>query len=253
MKKSKIIIASMLAVIALISQIGVVFAAPVDKIAPLIGIVQSITLETDTNTDITTALVTIVDDNNFSQTVRLSINTASKLGLLTTDENGTPIINQVSLGTKVQINPNTVISDNGDKLNPVGDALATFFSGITDYETIMKAHEEGAGFGVIAQSLWLTAKLKGNSNDFLALLNAKETGNFSAFILQDGSIPKNWGQFKKAVLDGAKINNLGAIFAPNHNTNINGHNGNNASHSNNGNGNGNNGNGNNGNGNDNGK
>ena len=132
MKKSKIIIASMLAVIALISQIGVVFAAPVDKIAPLIGIVQSITLETDTNTDITTALVTIVDDNNFSQTVRLSINTASKLGLLTTDENGTPIINQVSLGTKVQINPNTVISDNGDKLNPVGDALATFFSGITE-------------------------------------------------------------------------------------------------------------------------
>ena len=243
MNKSKIFVAFILTFVILISQFGVVFATPASKITLLTGTVQSITLETDTNTGVTTVLVTVLDENNASQIVRINVKNATKLGLITNDENGTPAINPSALGKTIQIDPKAALADNGVNQNPVADALATFFSGTTDYETIMQAHNEGFGYGVIAQALWLTDKLKGTSADFLAILNAKETGDFSAFILQDGSTPTNWGQFKKAVLDGDKIGNLGVVMAPNHNKNGNGHNGNN-NHPGSNHGNGNNGNGN---------
>ncbi len=69
-----------------------------------------------------------------------------------------------------------------------------------DYETIMSAHEQGVGFGAIAQALWLTTKLEGNAEIFEILIEAKQTGDFSAFVLEDGSSPENWGQLRKAII-----------------------------------------------------
>jgi len=244
MKKSKIILALTLAVVILISQIGVVFAAPANKAAPLTGTVQSITLETDVNTAAITVIVTILDKNNVSQTLRLSVDTAKILGLITTDANGTPVINMDALGTTIQIDPKTVIADDGANRHPVGDALATFFSDIIDYDTIMAAHQEGSGFGVIAQALWLTKKLEGNAETFSAILSAKETGDFSAFVLADGTTLTNWGQFKKAVLDGDKKGNLGVVMSTKNKDDGNNGNGNgNANNNGNSHGNSNNGNG----------
>lgn len=212
MKASKILTAIVIVSAVLLAQFRTALAAPANDDTQLSGTIQSITLETDVNTAVTTVLVTIVE-NSVSQTVRISVDTAKALGLVTTDENGTPVINTNTLGTPIQIDTKAVILDDEANRHPVGDALATFFAQVTDYETIMKAHEDGAGFGVIAQALWLTQKLKGDSETFLAILEAKKTGDYSAFTLEDGTVPTNWGQFKKAVLGGNKNGNLGIVMS----------------------------------------
>lgn len=213
MKTFKILIAFNLAIAVLLAQFGVVLAAPGYKNTPLVGTVQTITLETDTTTAVTTILVTILDKNNIPQTVRLSLNTAKALKLITIDVNGMPVINPDAMGTTLQINPKTVISDEEANLHPVGDALATFFGELTDYETIMAAHKDGAGFGIIAQALWLTQKMEGDSETFLAILLAKQTGDYSAFILEDGSTPTNWAEFRKAISNGEKQGMLGVSMS----------------------------------------
>jgi hypothetical protein len=261
MKTSKILVAFVLAIALLSTQVGVVIAAPVSEAAILIGKVTEVTLETDANTAVTTVLVKISDENGNSQSFRISQQTALDLGILIPDINGgIPVINPDVFELTIQIDPKTVISDNEADRHPVGDALATFFSDTIniDYDTIMKAHEEGVGlckgstgFGVIAQALWLTQKLKeefemDTSELFCAILLAKETGNYGKFVLEDGSTPKNWGQFRKAVLDGDKKGNLGIVMSDkDKDKSKNANNGDN--NGNEGNGNGNNGNGNRGN------
>jgi len=184
----------------LAGQVSAVFAAP-ERIA---GTVQSITLETNIDTAVTTVLITL-SDSGVSQTVRVNIDSAIALGIVILGGDGNPVINQAILGQLVEIDSSTVIEDQLHQ-HPVGDALATFFSDIVDldYDTIMAVHDEGTGFGVIAQALWLTKKLEGNSELFLAIIDAKKSKDFSAFVLEDGTSPTNWGQFKKAVMDGKK-------------------------------------------------
>jgi hypothetical protein len=106
-----------------------------------------------------------------------------------------------------------VIPAEEESQHPVGAALSMFFSEITDYDTIMAAHENGTGFGLLAQALWLTKKMEGNSDTFLAIVEAKKTKDFSVFVLEDGSTPQNWGQFKKAALNGDKKGNLGVVMS----------------------------------------
>jgi hypothetical protein len=90
--------------------------------------------------------------------------------------------------------------------------LSDFFSDMlgVDYETIMTFHEDGVGFGVIAQALWLTNKLEGDSTTFEALLEAKQSGDYSAITLADGSTPDNWGDVVKSLKKG---DNLGSVIS----------------------------------------
>ena len=202
MRNTKFLINFVLVMAVLVGQVSVVVAAP----ELITGTVQSITLETNINTAVTTVLIT-VSDNGASQTVRINIDSAIALGLVILGGDGNPVINESILGHLVEIDSSTVISEEQLNQHPVGDALATFFSDIADldYETIMAVHhDEGIGFGVIAQALWLTKKLDGNAELFLTIIDAKKTKDFSAFVLEDGTSPENWGQFKKAVMDGKK-------------------------------------------------
>ena len=202
MKNTKFLVSLTLVFAVLVAQVSAVFAAP----AVIIGMVQSITLETNTNTAVTTVLVTVMD-NGKSQTVRITLESAITLGIIILGADGNPVINELILGQPVEIDPATVITNEQMDQHPVGSALATFFSDIIDldYETIMAAHTEGTGFGVIAQALWLTRKLDGDANLFLLIIHAKKNNDFSAFALgDDGTTPKNWGQFKKVVMDGKK-------------------------------------------------
>ncbi len=200
MKYMKFLVSFILVMFILAGQVSAVFAAP-ERIA---GTVQSITLETNIDTAVTTVLITL-SDSGVSQTVRVNIDSAIALGIVILGGDGNPVINQAILGQLVEIDSSTVIEDQLHQ-HPVGDALATFFSDIVDldYDTIMAVHDEGTGFGVIAQALWLTKKLEGNSELFLAIIDAKKSKDFSAFVLEDGTSPTNWGQFKKAVMDGKK-------------------------------------------------
>ena len=228
MHRMKFFISIILTIIILMVQAGGVFAAPaLQASTPITGTVQSITLEADPTTGVTTVIVNLIDANQISKTVRVSQETAIALGLVTLDGDGNPVINELALGESIEIDPTTVIPDQEVSRHPVASALATFFSDIEgiDYDTIMSAHENGVGFGVIAQALWLTTKLEGNSDIFNAILHAKTTGDYSAFILEDGTAPQNWGQLRKAILSSDKKNSLGIVMS-NHDNNGNHANGN---------------------------
>ncbi len=145
-----------------------------------------------------------MDPNQSMQQVRLTQETAIALGLLLLDGDGNPVINKKALVKTIEIDPATAIPEKKENEHPVASALATFFSNIEgiDYDTIMAAHENGVGFGVIAQALWLASDLGGDSQLFQDLLSAKEHNDYSAFsdFTEDGTIPKNWGQLRKALL-----------------------------------------------------
>lgn len=216
MSKTKFIVGLALALALLGSQAGVVLAAPPQQDpAPITGTVESIVLETDAS-GVTTVLVTVNDGAGGTQTVRLSTDTALSLNLITLDEAGNPVVNDSAIGTTITIDPATVIPDEettGEALHPVASALSDFFSSLlgVDYDTIMATHEEGVGFGVIAQALWLSNALGGDTELFTLIVDAKQSGDYSAIILPDGTSPQNWGQFRKALLDHKQ--NLGQIMS----------------------------------------
>jgi len=229
MLKTKFITSLVLAFAILALPVGAVFASPLTQDGFISGTVMGLACETDTATGITTFLITVEGADSLSQKVRVDQITAEGLGLVTIDENGNPDCTEVALaeaiGLEVEIDPASVIPEEQAPQHPVGGALATFFSDIIDYDAIMTAHEDGVGFGVIAQALWLTQKLEGDSETtFREILLAKETGDFSYFasVNEDGTTttPKNWGQFRKAVMDGEK-GNLGIIMSNKDNENSN--------------------------------
>jgi hypothetical protein len=207
MNRMKLLLGIILTSIILMAQVGGVLAAPASQEATLIsGAVQRITLETDPTTGVITVIVELVDTNQHVQTVRISQETAVTLGLIDINGDGNPVLINQPLGKTIEIDPGTVISGQQESQHPVGSALATFFSDIEgiDYDTIMSAHEkDGVGFGVIAQALWLTSELEGNSQLFQDLLYAKEHNDYSAFsdFTEDGTTPKSWGQLRKALLN----------------------------------------------------
>jgi hypothetical protein len=197
----------------LFAQVGNVAAAPqVQDATPITGTVQSITMETDAN-GVTTVLVTLLDDQGATQTLRLTVETAVTLGLVTLDPTTKePIVNETQVGQTVEIDPTTVIPEEEENVHPIAAILASFFG--EDPSVVNGYHEDGFGFGVIAQAMWMSQTLTENGDASVAglILEAKQTGDFSAFILEDGSSPANWGQFKKAVL-GKDKKNLGIIVS----------------------------------------
>jgi hypothetical protein len=213
--KTKFLISLILAVSMLIVQTGGVFVASALQTSPSLGgTVQSITLETDSITGITTVSVTIMDSDEVFQTAHVSEKIAKYLGLVVFDDDGKLTINNSALGQQIEISPDMILPDKDEDRQPVGNALATFFSDIADldYDTIMLAHSDGIGFGVITQALWLTTKLEGNAAVFQALLLARETGNYENFTFKDGTTPKNWAELRKGLFDGKKVENLGSVM-----------------------------------------
>lgn len=213
MFKIKLLAGVLLIIAVVFAQVGTAFASPAAQdTAPIAGTIQSITVETDEN-GVTTVLVRIQDEMGETHTVRISVETAVALGLVTVD----PVTNEVVVveskyGQPVEIVPSTVIEDEGageETVHPIAAILGSFFGvepGVVD-----AYHEDGFGFGVIAQAMWMA---QGLDSDVTAgmILDAKENNDFSMFVLPDGSTPTNWGQFKKAVL-GKDKKNLGVIVS----------------------------------------
>lgn len=216
MKKLKFLIILILTCLLVISQVAAAFAAPALKDAELIkGTVQEITTEIDPNTGIMTVIIKVLTANDVLQTVRISQEKAIELGILVLDEDGNPFANEDALEMEVEIYPTDVIPNQKDTQHPVGKALAAFFSDIPDmdYDAVMSAHEDGNGFGVIAQALWLTRKIGGGAEDFVLILQAKKDGDYSNFAFEDGTSPTSWGQFRKAVMGEDKKGNLGMVMS----------------------------------------
>jgi hypothetical protein len=200
---------------------------------PISGEVQEIVIEVDKEGTVT-VLVTLVDELGEIQTVRLSLETAIGLGLVQVDENGDPVLdedgNPIPIlidpddPPTVEIDPNDVIEEDeeGEEgWHPVASALAEYFASLIpelDYDTIMDRHEDGFGFGVIAQACWMSYGLGGDATLLDDILDAKKDHDFSDIDLSslgvEGENPRNWGQFRKVVLGSEKgQKNLGAIMS----------------------------------------
>jgi len=220
MSHTKLLSSLLLVLAVLFAQVGVVVAAPqTQATTPITGTVQSITTETDTN-GVTTVLVTLVDAQGATQTVRLSVDTAVSLSLITLDPvTQQPVVDQTKVGQTVEVDPTTVIPEQTpqESVNPISWLLGEFFG--EDPSVIQGYHDDGFGFGVIAQSLWISKNVSGDASLAEQILQAKQSGDYSSITLADGtpltlpdgSVPTNWGQFKKALLD-HKIN-LGVVVS----------------------------------------
>jgi len=215
----KKILTSIFLMTALLAMtVGTVFAQETTE--QITGTVQAVEFETDAESGETTVLVTVLDDMGETQTVRLSLETAESLGLITTDpETGEPSVAEGALDSEVSIDPAVVIPDETEgeeeeATHPVGFAVSEFFGSLVgvDYDTIMASHEDGFGFGVIVQALWLANQIEGDAATFEALLEAKQSGDYSAIVLADGSTPDNWGDVVKSLKKGS---NLGSVMSGN--------------------------------------
>lgn len=177
--------------------------------APITGTIQTIALQTD-SAGVTTVIVTLTDGTS----VNLSLEAAFNLGLVTTNDPATTATNDSMIGQTVEIAPTDVITPPAEEeaQHPVGSALALFFG--LDYQTVEGYHEDGTGFGVIAQACWLSYSLAGDASECGAIIEAKQSGDYSAFTLPDGTTASNWGQFKKAIEDNHDpLKTLGAIMS----------------------------------------
>ena len=212
MFNTKLLTGIVLVLAVLFVQVGNVAAAPqTQDTTPITGTIQSIATETDAN-GVTTVLVTLADDQGGNQTIRLSVQTALTLSLVTLDPTTSqPVVDQTKIGQTVEIDPATVIADEEpeEPVHPIAAILAGFFG--EDPSVVNGYHEDGFGFGVIAQALWMSNNLGGDISAAGLILEAKKSGDYSSFVLPDGSHPTNWGQFKKAVRE--KKNNLGVIVS----------------------------------------
>jgi len=246
MKKSKFIIIVFVAIAVLAAQVGSVFAAPALQDGTITGKVTALKCGTDGKGN-TIILVTLEGTEGKTKTVGISVESAKELGLVTVGEGDVPDCSEEAFkaildaapegGLVVDIATEEVVPV---KIHPVGNALANFFSEFADYAAIMEAHENGTGFGVIAQALWMTKKLVGDSEElvasevFASIIDAKKSGG--EFTFGDETYP-NWGQFKKAIFNGEKKQNLGAIMSDKNKDNGGDDHGNAKDKSNNGNGN----------------
>ena len=219
---TKFLASFLLVLVVLFGQVGSAAAASqTQDPTPLTGTIQSIAIETDAN-GVTTVLVTLLDDQGTTQTVRLSLETATGLNLVDPSTLG---VSESQIGQPVTIDPTTVIPDEEpveEPVHPIAALLASFFG--EDPGVVNDYHEDGFGFGVIAQALWMSRNLtitedsSGDASLAQDILEAKRDKDFEAFFeahpeyLGEGeTIPTNWGQFKKKVSE--KKNNLGVIVS----------------------------------------
>ena len=227
MYKTKLLASIVLIAAVLFGQVGAAAAAsPAQDTPPISGNITSITPETDTN-GTTTVLVTLTDTNGAEQTVRISVETAVSLGLLKLDETtglpvidettGLPVVDDTKVNTTVEIDPTTVIPDQPveeEPVHPIAALLASFFG--VDEQIVDDLHEDGFGFGLIAQALWMSKDITESDGGDVELasciLDAKKNGTYSeCFDFGDDPVPTNWGQFKKVFSE--KKHNLGVIVS----------------------------------------
>src|SRR6266498_2799465 len=147
MSSTKLLASLLLVLAVLFAQVGNVAAAPLTQDAtPITGTVQSITTETDAN-GVTTVIVTLLDDQGATQTVRLSVDTAVALNLVTLDPaTQEPVVDETQVGQPVEIDPTTVIPDEEptESVHLISTLLADFFfSGDPEMASLIDSFHNG--------------------------------------------------------------------------------------------------------------
>lgn len=218
MSSRKIITFTLLAALVFV-QVGTVLAAPALQDGSITGTVTALACGTDSEGN-TIILVTLEDAEGASQTVSIDLVTADNLGLVTIGENDLPDCSAEAftaiLDAAAEEGLVVTIDLEDESAHPISVVLAAFFD--VDASVIDGYHEGGFGFGVIAQSLWMSQNMSGDASLTADILEAKQDKDFESFfenhpeyLAEDEAVPTNWGQFKKSVSD--KKNNLGSVIS----------------------------------------
>ena len=191
------------------------------------GTVQDVQFGTDPDTGDTVVLVEVYNDaDGTTETFTLSVEYAESLGLVTSDpDSGEPVVADGAVGSTVEVDTSQDLGGEGedgeegdgeDNDHPVATKLTEYFGPLlgVDYVTIAEAHDDGFGYGLIAQALWFANNnFEGNTElTFTELLEAKASGDYSNIFLPDGTNPQNWGD----VVQASKTNkgqNLGYVMS----------------------------------------
>jgi hypothetical protein len=198
MAKTKLITGVLLVLAVLFAQVGSAAAAPLtqDGTVTITGTVTAIgTPQTDAN-GVTTVPVTIQDANGVETTILVSEADAANLTVGQTDATVT--------GTASNELPE-------EDVHPIAQVLADYFD--VDPGVVEGYHEDGFGFGVIAQAMWMSQSIGGDASLAGDILQAKLSGDYSAFTDPNGEPITNWGQFKKLMRDKDNKHNLGVIVS----------------------------------------
>jgi hypothetical protein len=213
MFKTKVLVGLLLVVTVLFAQIGIVFAAPATQEGTTTTVSGNITnIETQLDGNGNTIVVVTVEGY---QPITLTAEEADANGLYDLDTQ--QLVAQVGDSVNLTVDSSKVVPVEDTAVNPISAILASFFH--VDALTVDQYHQAGSGFGVIAQALWISENVNGDASIAGLILDAKKTGNYGDILLSDGTlltlpdgtVPTNWGQFKKALLE--KKNNLGIIVS----------------------------------------
>ena len=230
---NKKFLASILLVLAvLLAQVNNVAAAPPPQEVTPPEITQ---IETETDeSGVTTVLVTLLAEDQTTQTVRISLEYALLLGLIDPATQQPVAPEDVPEGTTIE--PAEVIEElpveepTEPEAHLISQLLASFFfpddesmvSVIDSFHTGDNSANQVFGFGVIAQALWMSRDSDGMANAEFAeeILLAKQSKNFEEFfsehpeyLPENGTAPTNWGQFKKTLNENKDKHNLGVIVS----------------------------------------
>lgn len=218
MSSTKLLASLLLVLAVLFTQVGNVAAAPQTQdgtTTPITGTIQTITVDPATNIVTVTVLL---EDQVTTQTVSLDPLDAAYSEFFNPDTQA--FIPQVGDSVAWQVNTADVVPDEEpteESFHPIAWLLSEFFH--EDPAVVESYHEDGFGFGVIAQSLWISQNVGGDASLAGQILEAKQSGDYGNIMLSDGTtltlpdgtVPTNWGQFKKALVD--KKNNLGVVVS----------------------------------------
>jgi len=211
---TKLLSSILLVLAVMVAQVGNAGAAPqIQESTPITisGTVNNITTELDQNGE-TVVIVTLRDAQGVTQIVNLSAQEAADNDLF--DPATQTFLVQTGDSVELVVDPADVVPNEEqteEPVHPIAEMLANFFD--EDPGVVNGYHEDGFGFGVIAQAMWMSKSLAGDASAAGLILEAKKSGNYSAFTLPDGSSPTNWGQFKKAMRENKDKHNLGVIVS----------------------------------------
>jgi hypothetical protein len=192
--------------------------AETPTVEPITGTIQSITLNTDPVTSEVVSVKVVLRTADGTQPLTLTLENAQTLGLITVVTGPPQVVSVVDtmIGQPISIDPTLTLELGELVTHPVANALGDFLSSVlgVDASAILAYHEQGMGFGEIAQAGFMALALDGDSGVFSAILDAKKSGDYSAVVLPDGSTASNWGQLRKSVFTNDKnLKNLGAVMS----------------------------------------
>lgn len=235
MARTKTVLGVVVALAVALSQFSLAVAAPTSD--PLVGTIDSISEGTDLNGD-PIIIVTYTDTETVPQqhVVELSVEDAVALGLVTQSPVTGEITILAQIGAPIDLTPvteevdpcapggggeaaaedgtETTVEDGEVSGHPVGGALCDFFAGSLGltYDQLMGWHEDGSGFGVIAQALWMAEMTGLDPEDILAVKNGEM--DYGELGLPEGV--DNWGRLRGYVFGkgaGKTVHNLGEIMS----------------------------------------